>query len=122
MMLVFSVQIETNFILSDELVSKPFTEFGILVHLAYQGIRPGTSEHSKFFDLIEITKGLDNLESLNIENTIEMVNSKSFFALLVSKWNLNQNPDEIVKGFLRLLGDANDDEESESKYCATLGR
>ena len=114
MMLVFSVQIETNFILSDELVSKPFTEFGILVHLAYQGIRPGTSEHSKFFDLIEITKGLDNLESLNIEKYNRNGQFEVIFALLVSKWNLNQNPDEIVKGFLRLLGDANEDEESES--------
>lgn len=112
----FIIKEETFPVIPDEIISKPFTEFGILVHLGYQGVRPpNTLDNSNYFDLVEIAKGLDRFDELNIEKYICSGHFEVIFALLVFKWNTDERTDEVVKGFLRLVGNANEAEDVEAK-------
>ena len=111
----FLIKRENSLVVYQEFISKPFTEFGILAHLGYQGIRPAASEYSDYFDLIEIFKGLDKFNDLNIEKYVRSGHFEVIFALLAFKWNSDANTDNVLKGFLRLLGDGIEDEDSEAK-------
>lgn len=91
--------------------TKPFTEFGILVHLGFMRIRPNTAENSKYFDLMEIAIGFDRFNELKLENFVESGHFEVLFALLAFDWNSSKNMDSNVKGFLRLLSSVKDEDE-----------
>lgn len=109
---IFKLPINYEFS-STQILNEPFTEFGMLTALAFKSSRPKSTTHEKYFDLVELSKGLSELSSIDIRKYLQKGHFEAVFSLLAYEWTLSAG-EEVVKGFLMLLGDV-ENEESEAK-------
>lgn len=103
-----------NMSLKEEVLFEPFTELGILTQLGYKGLRPKCASHDDYFDLMFLSKNLNDFSSIDLGNYLKNGHFEIIFSLLAYKWNISTCRNEVLKGFLELLGDV-ENEESEIK-------
>jgi hypothetical protein len=92
-------------------LSVPFTELGMLTQLGFKLSRPKSTAYENYFDLVLLSNHLNDISSLDFKKYLQKGHFETIFSLLAYKWNIS-NREDILKGFLQLLGDVeNEDPE-----------